>query len=95
VESKERRRIGPVEGQGSLTAFEAAPGRWHLLVETQGESTVDMRELAAPTVPKRCSLVELAADGAITKELAPDLPGCKVVLPPASGLRLFGVQMTF
>ena len=95
VESKERRRIGPVEVQGSLTAFEAAPGRWHLLAETQGESTVDMRELAAPAVPKRCSLVKLAADGATTKELAPDLPGCKVVLPAASGLRLFGVQMTF
>ena len=95
VESKERRRVGPVEVKGSLTAFEAAPGRWHLLAETQGESTVEMRALTAPAVPKLCSLVELTADGATTKELAADLPGCKVVLPAGSGLRLFGVQTTF
>ena len=94
VQSNQRRHIGPVEVQGSLTAFEAAPGRWHLLAQTQGESTVDMRDLVAPSVLKRCSLVELAADGSTAKELARDVPGCKVVLPAASGLRLFGVIVT-
>ncbi len=93
VESKARRRIGPVELQGRLTVFEATPGRWHLLAETQGESSVDMRKLTGQA--KRCSLVELADDGAPERDVAPDVPGCKVMLPAGSGIRLFEVRTVF
>ena len=94
VESKARRRIGPVELQGRLTVFEASPGRWHLLAETQGESTVNMQKLT-DHAPRRCSLVELADDGTPGREVLRDVPGCKVLLPAGSGMRLFEVRTVF
>jgi hypothetical protein len=93
VQTEKRQSVGPVELQGKVTAFEESPGRWHLVVESEHESIIDLKELIATSARKGTSLFELSDDGGMVRQLPTDIANGVVRIPGGKGIRLFAVLL--
>ncbi|HSV72997.1 MAG TPA: glycoside hydrolase [Chthonomonadales bacterium] len=88
-----REKVGPFEVEGTVTAFQAGPRRWHVLLESAAPCRIDLKRLVGRAPSSTPRVLALNDDGTPRGPAeGAAASGSTVTLPGGAGLRLFALD---
>ncbi len=91
VQTSSMQQVGDVRVHGKLGLFQAKPGQWNLVLDSQHEAFVDIAKRIPLPKGGNYRVFELKADGELLRELSGLVKAGQLTIPAGKGLRLYGV----
>ncbi len=91
VQTEALQQVGAVKIQGKLGLFQAKPGQWNIVLDSQHETSIDLAKCIP--LPKGGSyrVFQLKEDSEPLHEMPNAVKNGKLLIPGGDGLRLLGV----